>query len=61
METKYHKKIKKKHQNQSNYENPRIPIFYVLPEVHKPGNPGRPVLNGIGSITEKLSTYVLNI
>ena len=30
----------------------------MLPKIHKPNNPGRPHLNGIGSITEKTSAYV---
>ena len=32
--------------------------FYMLPKIHKPNNPGRPIGNGIGSITEKISAYV---
>ena len=34
-------------------KNPRISTFYLLPKIHKPGNPGRPIVNSIGSITEK--------
>ena len=34
-------------------KNPRISTFYMLPKIHKPGNPGRPIVNSIGSITEK--------
>ena len=30
----------------------------MLPKIHKPNNPGRPIVNGIGSITEKISGYV---
>ena len=30
----------------------------MLPKIHKTGNPGRPIVNGIGSITEKISAYV---
>ena len=37
---------------------PRTPNFYMLPKIHKPGNPGRPIVNGIGSITEKISAYI---
>ena len=41
------------------YNNtPRIPNFYMLPKIHKTGNPGRPIVNGIGSITEKISAYI---
>ena len=38
--------------------NPRISIFYTLPKIHKINNPGRPIVNSIGSITEKISAYV---
>lgn len=38
--------------------NSRTPIFYMLPKVHKPNNPGRPVISSINSHTEKLSAYV---
>ena len=37
---------------------PRTPNFYMLPKTHKAGNPGRPIVNGIGSITENISAYV---
>ena len=37
---------------------PRIPTFYLLPKIHKQHNPGRPIVNGIGSVTEKISAYV---
>ena len=37
---------------------PRTPNFYMLPKIHKAGNTGRPIVNGIGSITEKISAYV---
>ena len=30
----------------------------MLPKIHKPNNPGRPIVIGIGSITEKISAYV---
>ena len=39
-------------------KNPRIPTFYLLPKIHKENNPGRPIVNGIGSVTEKISAYV---
>ena len=39
-------------------KNPRIPTIYLLPKIHKQNNPGRPILNGIGSVTEKISAYV---
>ena len=39
-------------------KHPRIARFYTLPKIHKEGNPGRPIVNGIGTITEKLSAYI---
>ena len=38
--------------------NPRTSTFYMLPKIHKPGNPGRPIVNSIDSITERISAYV---
>ena len=39
-------------------KNPRTSTFYMLQKIHKPGNPGRPIVNSIGSITEKISAFV---
>ena len=39
-------------------DNPRISNFYTIPKIHKANNPVRPIVNSIGSITEKLSEYV---
>ena len=47
-------KMKKKLYNKT----PRIPNFYMLPKIHKTGNPGRPIVNSIGSITEKILAYI---
>ena len=38
--------------------NPRIFNFYTLPKIHKINNPGQPIVNSIGSITERISAYV---
>ena len=38
--------------------DPRTSNFYTLPKIHKTNNPGRPIVNSIGSITEKISVYV---
>ena len=38
--------------------NSRTPIFYMLAKIHKPNNPGRPVISSVNSHTEKLSAYV---
>ncbi|PIK54820.1 hypothetical protein BSL78_08249 [Apostichopus japonicus] len=32
--------------------------FYLLPKIHKPGNPGKPLISGNGSHTEKISLFV---
>ncbi|XP_071792086.1 uncharacterized protein [Asterias amurensis] len=32
--------------------------FYLLPKVHKPDNPGRPIISGNGSPTENISLFV---
>lgn len=39
-------------------KHPRTSSFYMLPKIHKINNPGRPIVNSIGSITEKISAYV---
>ena len=39
-------------------EEPRIPSFYLLPKIQKSSNPGRPIVNAIGSVTEKISAFV---
>ncbi|KAM9296686.1 uncharacterized protein PAF06_017613 [Gastrophryne carolinensis] len=42
-------------------EDPKVACFYMLPKVHKPGNPGRPIISGIGTLTENLSGWVEHI
>ena len=32
--------------------------FYLLPKIHKPGNPGRPIISSIEAPTEKISQFV---
>jgi hypothetical protein len=39
-------------------DNPKTPRFYLLPKIHKPNNPGRPVVSSIGCHTEKISQYI---
>ena len=36
----------------------QIPAFYILPKIHKEGNPGRPIVSGINCPTERISLYV---
>lgn len=38
--------------------NPSPGRFYMLPKIHKKGNPGRPIVSGIGTITEMISAYI---
>ena len=39
-------------------ENPKTPHFYLKPQVHKEGNPGRPLISSSNSHTSKISEYV---
>lgn len=42
-------------------EHPVMPVFYTLPKVHKGLDipvKGRPIVSGIGSLTENISAYV---
>lgn len=32
--------------------------FYILPKIHKPGNPGRPIVSSNGHPTERISQFV---
>ena len=36
----------------------RIPLFYLLPQIHKPDTPGRPIISGCDSPTTKLSISI---
>ena len=38
--------------------NPRTPLFYLLPKIHKENNPGRPVISSINCHTESISKFV---
>ena len=37
----------------------RTPKFYILPKIHKEGNPGRPVVSSINCHSTKISRYVI--
>ena len=50
--------ISKEMRNMLYRDNPRTSNLYLLPKIHKANNPGRPIINFIGSITEPLSAYV---
>ena len=36
----------------------KTPYFYLLPKIHKPNNPGRPVVSSINCPTSKISEFV---
>lgn len=36
----------------------RTARFYLLPKIHKPGNPGRPIISSNGAPTERISLFV---
>ena len=38
--------------------NPRTPKFYLSPKIHKPNNPGRPVISSVNCHTSNTSRYV---
>ena len=38
--------------------NPKTPKLYLLPKIHKEGNPGRPVVSSVDCHTEKISAFV---
>jgi hypothetical protein len=50
--------LEEKMANQLKTSNPKTPRLYLLPKIHKPGNPGRPVVSSIGCHTEKISQFV---
>ncbi|XP_072163921.1 uncharacterized protein [Diadema setosum] len=39
-------------------KSPRVSTFYLLPKIHKEGNPGRPIVSTIGCPTELISQYL---
>ena len=38
--------------------NPKTPKFYISPKIHKPDNPGRPVINSIECHISEISRFV---
>ena len=42
-------------------KSPRLPTFYMLPKIHKQGNPGRPIVSTINCPTELISQYLDSI
>ena len=39
-------------------KNPRTPVFYLLPKIHKPNYSGGPIVSACDSPTEKMSAYI---
>jgi hypothetical protein len=37
---------------------PKLATFYMLPKIHKTGNPGRPIVSACDCPTERISAYV---
>ena len=50
--------LEEKMANQLKTSNPKTPRMYLLPKIHKPGNPGRPVVSSIECHTERISQFV---
>ena len=42
-------------------EHPRTSKFYLLPKIHKPGNPGRPIVSACSCPTELLALYLEHV
>ena len=39
-------------------DQPRTSKFYMLPKIHKPGNPGRPIVSACNCPTSNISAYL---
>ena len=39
-------------------EKPRTNLFYILPKIHKPEIPGRPIVSSVNSVTEHISEFL---
>ena len=37
---------------------PRTPVMYFLPKIHKPNNPGRPIISSCSCPTELISSFL---
>ena len=42
-------------------EHPRTSKFYLLPKIHKPDNPGRPIISASFCPTEQLGVYLNHV
>ena len=52
------KAISEKNRNYLFVDQPKAGRFYLLPKIHKAGNPGRPIVSANGHPTEKISEFV---
>ena len=50
--------ISEKNFNYLLVDQPKAGRFYLLPKIHKAGNPGRPIVSSNGHPTEKISEFV---
>ena len=50
--------ISEKNYNHLLVDQPKAGRFYLLPKIHKAGNPGRPIVSANGHPTEKISEFV---
>ena len=39
-------------------ENVGVPKFYLLPKIHKPSNPGKPVISSINCHTSSIAAFI---
>lgn len=39
-------------------KNPRTPVYYMLPKIHKENNPGRPIVSQVNGPTERISEFI---
>ena len=39
-------------------QHPRTSLFYMLPKIHKPDNPGRPIVSAVSCPTTHIATYL---
>ena len=42
-------------------QHPRTSVFYMLPKIHKPNNPGRPIVSAISCPTSQIAAYLDSI
>ena len=53
--------IDKETDNYLTPQGPKAGRFYILPKIHKAGNPGRPIVSANGHLTEKYRNSLVSI